>query len=103
MRGGTRIPCEISTTLTSLNPDRPFTEPCLVILVNPQGCAIRSGRPVELGAIVRLDGLPTKKGVIARVVNCISLRDYAKSWLLALTLTEPGNVWGVQSPPEDWK
>jgi hypothetical protein len=27
---------------------------------------------------------------------------YEKLWLLALALDEPGNVWGIQSPPEDW-
>jgi hypothetical protein len=36
------------------------------------------------------------------VVNCISIGQYEKLWLLALALDEPGNVWGIQSPPEDW-
>jgi hypothetical protein len=35
-------------------------------------------------------------------VNCISLGQYEKLWLLGLALDEPGNVWGIQSPPEDW-
>jgi hypothetical protein len=88
--------------LTSLDPARPFSEPCLVILVNLQGCAARSGRPVEIGARIRLEGLPSRNNVTARVVNCIQLGDYEKPWLLGLALTEPGNVWGVQAPPADW-
>ena len=28
--------------------------------------------------------------------------EYEKLWLLGLALDEPGNVWGIQSPPEDW-
>jgi hypothetical protein len=40
--------------------------------------------------------------VIARVVNCISLGEYEKFWLLGLVLDEPGNVWGIDNPPEDW-
>jgi hypothetical protein len=70
--------------------------------VNPQGCAARFGRSLEIGAIVRLQGLPASTDVTARVVNCISIGQYEKLWLLALALDEPGNVWGIQSPPEDW-
>ncbi|HEX3742204.1 MAG TPA: hypothetical protein VHV29_21075 [Terriglobales bacterium] len=43
-----------------------------------------------------------KRSVIARVVNCISLGEYEKFWLLGLVLDEPGNVWGIDNPPEDW-
>jgi hypothetical protein len=38
----------------------------------------------------------------AKVVNCISLGEYEKFWLLGLELQEPGNVWGVEAPPDDW-
>jgi hypothetical protein len=49
-----------------------------------------------------LEGLPEKRSVTARVVNCISLGDYEKFWFLGLALDEPGNVWGIETPPEDW-
>ena len=102
LRRGTRIPCEIPITLTSVNAAQPFSEGCLVILANPQGCAARFGHPMEIGAKVRLEGLPDSRNVTARVVNCISMGQYEKLWLLGLALDEPGNVWGIQSPPEDW-
>lgn len=102
VRRGTRMPCEIPITLTSLDPAHPFSEPCLIILVNPQGCAVRFRRPLEIGAAVRLEGLPACISVTARIVNCISMGEYAKLWLLGLALDEPGNVWGIQTPPEDW-
>jgi len=102
LRRGTRIPCEIPITLTSMDPAQAFSEPCLIILVNPQGCAARFGRPLELGARVRLGCLPASTDVTARVVNCISMREYEKLWLLGLALDEPANVWGIQPPPEDW-
>ena len=102
LRRGTRIPREIPVTLTSLDPAQPFSDPCLVILVNPQGCAVRFGRPLAVGTIVRLEGLPARTSAPARVVNCISLGQYEKLWLPGLALDEPGNVWGIQSPPEDW-
>ena len=74
----------------------------MTLLVNLQGCAARFGRPLKIGAPVRLDGLPVKHMVTARVVNCIRPGEYEKFWILGLMLDEPGNVWGVKSPPEDW-
>jgi hypothetical protein len=102
VRRGTRIPCEIPITLASLDPAQPFSEPRLVILVNSQGCAARFGRQLTVGTVVRLEGLRTTASVTARVVNCISLGPYEKLWLLGLALDELGNVWGIESLPEDW-
>ena len=100
-RSGTRVPCQIPATLVNLDPTQPFADSCLVILVNPQGCAAHFRRSVKIGTAVRLEGLPSG-GVTAQVVNCISLGEHQKSWLLGLDLTVPGNVWGVEAPPEDW-
>ena len=96
---GTRMSCEIPVTLSSLDATHPFSEPCLIILVNPQGCAARFCRPLEIGTALQLEGLPTKTKVRARVVNCISIEKFC---LLRLALDEPANVWGIQAPPEDW-
>ena len=51
---------------------------------------------------MRLERLPAGGSVIGRVVNCISVGQYEKLWLLGLALDEPGNVWGIPSPPQDW-
>jgi hypothetical protein len=40
--------------------------------------------------------------VTARVVSCISLGDIEKRYLLGLALDEPGNVWDIRTPPQDW-
>src|SRR5438067_11444452 len=76
IRRGTRISCEIKLTLASLDVAHAFSDPCLVILVNPQGCAARFGRPLKIGAAVELKDLPVKAKVTARVVNCISIGEY---------------------------
>lgn len=102
-RSGTRIPCEIPIILTSADSAHPFSEPCLIILVNPQGCAVRCRRPLEIGAAVQLEGLPADTRVTARVVNSIRIGEYTRFWLLGLALDEPGNVWGVETPPADWQ
>jgi len=102
-RGGTRIPCEIPITLTSLDPRDQFSQSCVVILANLRGCAVRSPRPVRSGTIVRIEDLPAKRPADARVVSCISLGEFEKLWLLALALNEAGNVWGIDPTPDDWK
>jgi hypothetical protein len=91
-------------TLASLDVTNPFSEPALVIIANPQGCGVRCGRPLEIGAAVELNGLPVsvERSVTAQVVNCISLGQYEKFWLIGLALDEPGNVWGIETPPADW-
>src|SRR5882672_3728782 len=47
-RRGIRISCEIPITLTRLDPVHRFSERCLTLLVNPQGCAARFCRPLEI-------------------------------------------------------
>lgn len=100
-RSGTRINCEISVRLGLLDSIHSPSEPCLIILVNPLGCAARFSGPLEVGTRVRLQGLPERE-VTARVVNCISVSGSGNLWLLGLALDEPGNVWGIATPPEDW-
>jgi len=101
-RGGSRVPCEIPIVLTSLDPGDPFSHACHIILANLRGCAVRSPHPVAIGTGVHLDGLPAGGPVAARVINCISLGEFEKMWLLSLALDAPGNVWGIEPVPEDW-
>lgn len=101
-RDGTRINCAVPFTLTSLDPAHSFSEPCLAILANLQGCAARCGSSLRIGTAVQLDGLPMKRKVTAHIVNCFWPGEFAKFWMVGLALDEPGNVWGVESPPDDW-
>jgi hypothetical protein len=71
-----------------------------VILINRQGCGLCLGRTLEVGTAVRLEGLPNGN-ITARVVNCISFGEHEKFWFLGMALEEPGNLWGVQTPPKD--
>ena len=101
-RGGTRVPCRIPVTLSSTDARDPFSHSCHVILANLSGCAARSTGPVAVGTVVYLDGLPANRTVAARVINCISLGEREKLWLLGLALNESGNVWGLEKVPDDW-
>ena len=102
-RRGTRVKCEISVTLELLDLPHLPPGPSLIMVVNPQGCCARFGRQLEIGNRVRLEGLPVSRSVTALVVHCTSLGEYEKFWLLGLALDEPGNVWGIETPPEDWR
>lgn len=102
-RRGTRIPVHIVVTLTSLDATKWFSQSGLVILANQHGCAVRIRRSVAVGTPVILEGLPSSRKMAAgRVVNCISLGEYEHFWLLGLELQDPGNVWGIEAPPDDW-
>jgi CheY-like chemotaxis protein len=101
-RRSTRISVNVPFTLAGINRSYPFAELSVAILVNPQGCAAKFDRPLEIGTTVRLENLPAKHAVTGRVVNCFWPGEFAKFWIVGLALDEPGNVWGVETPPEDW-
>ncbi len=101
-RRSIRIRWEISIRLTSLDPATPFTEQAQTLVVNPQGCGVRLGRPLPPGLPVQIDGLPGGISVTATVANCVSLGTGSNLWLVGVALDEPANVWGVQTPPADW-
>jgi hypothetical protein len=58
---------------------------------------------VPTGTIVHLNGLPARTQIAARVVNCISLGEFEKLWILGLALDKAENVWGIEKVPEDWE
>jgi hypothetical protein len=88
--------------LTSIDDGPPFSEAGTTVLINPQGCALRFGQPIEIGRRVRLEGLPVSYEVTARIANCISFGQYEKFWIIGLALDFPDNVWGIENPPADW-
>lgn len=102
-RRSTRIRLEMPIVVTSLDPDRSFSEHCRTLVVNPQGCGLQFPYALEVGTLVRLQGLPGDPLVTARVANCLAIGADGKFWLIGVALDEPGNVWGVANPPADWQ
>jgi hypothetical protein len=101
-RKGTRVSCQIPAQLEALNSLDLPPVPFVIIVANPQGCGVKLNRPLEIGTRIQIQGLLTNHNVIARVVSCTSLGEYENFWFLGLALDEPGNVWGIEHPPEDW-
>jgi hypothetical protein len=102
-RSGTRVPCEIEATLRSADESCPFSEPCRIVLANLQGCVLKIYRALDVGSAVILEGLPAAAKITGRIITSIPLGKHEKAfWLLGVAIDEPGNVWGISNPPEDW-
>jgi len=102
IRRSTRLRVEIPVVVTSMDRRHPFSASCVALIVSPQGCGFRASQALPLETPVLLSDLPGGGSASARVANCLALGTDGKFWLVGLALNEPGNVWGVQSPPADW-
>jgi hypothetical protein len=98
----TRVRVEIPLRLATIAPAALFAEDTHTLVVNPQGCGVKLSRALDPGTRVLLDGLPGDVQITARVANCLALGNDGKWYLLGLALDEPGNIWGITKPPEDW-
>jgi hypothetical protein len=86
-RRSTRIRAQIPLRLTSLEATGSFSESCHTLVVNTEGCGVRLSRPLEPGAAVRLDEMPSGNAMDGRVANCVPLGP--KHWLVGIQLEEP--------------
>jgi len=55
------------------------------------------------GVQVRLEMVSAKRHTTAWVREVVSLTDDPESWLIGLELEVPGNFWGIDYAPTDWK
>jgi len=100
LRRSTRLRVEIPVSVTSLDRMRPFAEQCTLLVVSAQGCGFRSPRAIQLETPVMFNDLPGGGSVTGRVANCLPLGN--EGFLIGVALYNPGNVWGIANPPEDW-
>lgn len=101
-RRSTRVRVEIPVTVTSLDRKHPFSGKCVALVVSPQGCGFRAPQGLPLETPVLLSDLPGGGSASARVANCLPLGSDGKSFLIGVSLYNPGNVWGIADPPADW-
>jgi hypothetical protein len=101
-RRSTRLRVQIPVTLTSLDRRQVFVAECTALIVSPQGCGLRTTQALPLETPVMLSGLPGDASVSARVANCLPIGLDGKYFLVGVSLYNPGNVWGIADPPEDW-
>ena len=101
-RRSTRLRVEIPVTVTSLDRRHPFAAECTALVVSPQGCGLRAPQALPLEIPVLLNGLPGGKSASGYVASCLPLGRDGKYFLIGVSLYNPGNVWGIAHPPEDW-
>jgi PilZ domain len=103
IRRSTRLPLEVPVLLTSLNDALTFSEQCNTTLVNAHGCGLIVPRVLAQGIRVRLEIVSAKRHTTARVAEVVPLGGDPETWLVGLELDVPGNFWGIDYAPSDWK
>src|SRR5467141_3309091 len=103
IRRSTRLPLEVPVLLTSLNAALAFSEQCNTTLVNAHGCGLIVPRALAPGIQVRLEIVSAKRHTTARVAEVVPLGGDPETWLVGLELEVPGNFWGIEYAPADWR
>jgi len=103
IRRSTRLPLEVPVLVTSLNPGVTFSEQCNTTLVNAHGCGLIVPRVLPQGIQVRLEIVSAKRHTTARVAEVVPLGGDPETWLVGLELEVPGNFWGIEYAPTDWR
>ena len=103
IRRSSRLQLEIPVQVTSLDGAFPYSEQCITNLVNAHGCGLISPRALADGIQVRIEIVSAKRHTIARVTEVVPLGGDPETWLVGLELDIPGNFWGIEYAPSDWK
>src|ERR1700674_4435277 len=103
LRRSTRLPLEVPVLLTSLDDAVTFSEQCNTTLVNAHGCGLIVPRVLAHGIRVRLEIVSAQRHTTARVAEVVPLGGDPETWLVGLELDVPGNFWGIEYAPSDWK
>jgi hypothetical protein len=101
-RRSTRLRVEIPLVLTSMDRRHPLSAECVALVVSPQGCGVRASQALPLKTPVLLGDLPGGTTASGHVASCLPLGSDNKHFLIGVSLYNPGNVWGIVNPPEDW-
>ncbi len=80
-----------------------FSEECKTTLVNAHGCGLITEHALPRDLPVRLELVSSKRQITAHVADVVSLGGEPETWLLGLELDTPGNFWGIEYAPSDWK
>jgi hypothetical protein len=103
IRRSTRLPLEVPVQVTSLDAATRFSLQCNTTLVNAHGCGLIVPRVLAQGIQVRLEIVSAKRHTTARVAEVVPLGGDPETWLVGLELDVPGNFWGIEYAPSDWK
>src|ERR1700733_13700495 len=103
IRRSTRLSLEIPVRIDSIDAELSISEQCSTTLVNAHGCGLIVRRLIPRGIRVRLEIVSAKRDITARVAEVVPLGGDPETWLVGLELDVPGNFWGIEYAPSDWK
>lgn len=102
-RHSTRLRAQIPLTMTSLDRRHAFVAECVALIVSPYGAGLQTPQGLPIETPVMLSGLPGGASASGRVASCVPLGNDGRHYLIGISLYNPGNVWGIANPPEDWE
>jgi hypothetical protein len=97
------LPLEVPIRVVSLDPAKPLSEECSTTLVNAHGCGMISKQEIPRGMHVRVEIIAAGRYTTAVVSEMVPLGGDPETWLIGLELDTPGNFWGINYAPSDWK
>ena len=100
-RRSQRIALAVDLYVVSLDPSVSFRGRLNTIQVSRHGCLVGTRRPFRRGTLLRVELFDTNRSTTAQVVHSDPTRTYTRMWNVALELAEPGNFWGIDSPPQN--
>jgi hypothetical protein len=103
IRRSTRLPLEIPVLLSSLDDKVAYSEAGQTTMVNAHGCGVVAPRALARALRVQLEIVPAKRQTTAYVREVVPLGDDPETWLVGLEFEKPGNFWGIDYAPSDWK
>ena len=95
-RRSTRVPLKIVIVAQSLT--EPLTCDGETIVVSRHGALISSSIPLRVGMMIETHVTLTDKRAPAKVVYV----DLERPRVCGISLADPGNIWGLSFPPDDW-
>ena len=81
----------------------PFRDETHTVTVNLHGARIQTGRDLLVGMQVTIESPRTgsaAKAICVRTNETVADMD---ARYVSVQLVKPGNIWGIENPPEDWK
>jgi PilZ domain len=106
VRRSSRIDCTVPMTVMGVDAWRgPYTESVSTVNVSAHGCKYESAHQVLNDSLVILEfkkDEKTARSARGRVKYVKRPSGPGRPFETAIELENPGNVWGVDSPPTDW-
>ena len=103
-RRSTRVEFSVPIVLTGRDAaGQPFREETETSTVNLRGCKLRTRHSVLVGMQVGLEN--PRLGVSGKAI-CVWVGETPPGETahdIAVQLLKPGNLWGLENPPDDWE